>query len=142
MQNLQAFRGTLLYLFPCFIVVIWFDSLTLTESFIRSASFIRPTSVTSFSEPLCLAKKSWQPPSEEVDNEDPDNKGFAYSVELNKRAGISWGSDLSFRFIYVLDLEPTGDAYQSGLVEKVDDLVKYKFRLSMLMNSIVDLYQS
>jgi len=44
---------------------------------------------------------------------------------MGKRAGISWGSDLSFRWVYVLDLEPTGEAAQSGIVQKGDYIIGF-----------------
>ena len=77
------------------------------------------------------AKKVWSPPPPSSEPSPPitpplpdiqeeTSTGLAFSVELPKRgAGISWGSDLSFRWVYVLDLEPTGEAYQSGLIQKV-----------------------
>lgn len=72
---------------------------------------------------LWLAKKDWSPPTPQKTPEETAN-GLAFSVELPKKgAGISWGSDLSFRFIYVLDMEPTGEAYQSGMVEKGDYII-------------------
>lgn len=77
------------------------------------------------------AKKVWSPPPASPDSNLPVSQplagveeelqtGVAFSIELPKKgAGISWGSDLSFRWIYVLDMEPTGEAYQSGLITKV-----------------------
>lgn len=77
------------------------------------------------------AKKVWSPPPPSSDSNLPISQpsggieeelptGVAFSIELPKKgAGISWGSDLSFRWIYVLDMEPTGEAYQSGLIAKV-----------------------
>lgn len=77
------------------------------------------------------AKKVWSPPPPSSDSNQPISQpsggieeelptGVAFSIELPKKgAGISWGSDLSFRWIYVLDMEPTGEAYQSGLIAKV-----------------------
>jgi hypothetical protein len=77
----------------------------------------------SSSSSLALAKKDWSPPTPERSLEEEAN-GLAFTVDLPKKgAGISWGSDLSFRFIYVLDMEPTGEAYQSGLIEKGDYII-------------------
>jgi ferredoxin len=72
---------------------------------------------------LWLAKKDWSPPTPERSPAEIEN-GVAYNVELPKKGtGISWGSDLSFRFIYVLDMESSGEAYQSGLIEKGDYII-------------------
>lgn len=89
----------------------------------------------------CLfAKKNWGPPSanpvgggySEVSSPPQADLagGITYSVELTKRAGISWGSDLSFRWIYILDLEQSGEACASGLIEKVAKSLRlFKLRL-------------
>jgi len=75
------------------------------------------------------AKKNWQSPTEpsslisspSLDNI-PDN-GFAYDVELPKVSGISWSSDISFRWVYVQDIDPSSVAAASALIEKV---INYK----------------
>jgi hypothetical protein len=77
-----------------------------------------------------LFAKNWAPPSSNPisggysPNSSPPQTepsgGITYTVELTKRAGISWGSDLSFSWIYVLDLEQSGEASASGKIEKVD----------------------
>jgi hypothetical protein len=43
-----------------------------------------------------------------LQNSHPED-GMMYSVELPKRPGISWGSDLSFRWIYVLDIDSNSE---------------------------------
>lgn len=45
-----------------------------------------------------------------------------YRVRLSRATGIEWGTDLSFSFVYVRDLDPTGDASMSGMVQKGDQL--------------------
>ena len=45
-----------------------------------------------------------------------------YRVRLSRATGIDWGTDLSFAFVYVRDLDPTGDAAASGIVQKGDQL--------------------
>lgn len=75
---------------------------------------------------LC-AKKDWSVPKEgtvDVPRLETEGKGLVYSLELPKRAGISWGSDISFRWIYVLDLEPTGEAAQTGVIQKGDYIIQ------------------
>lgn len=46
-----------------------------------------------------------------------------YSVEMSKRAGINWGTDLSFRWVYVSSLESTGEAAAVGIIEKGDYVI-------------------
>eukprot|EP01035_Chromulina_nebulosa_P034655 gene34655-46517_t len=63
---------------------------------------------------LCLHdnKRNWSPvsqPSQDSDTGD-EEPGIAYTVEMGKSCGISWGSDLSFRWIYVMDIDPNGEA--------------------------------
>jgi hypothetical protein len=62
-----------------------------------------------------MTKKSWDIPN----NEKSQGDFGAYVVNLPKQAGISWGSDLSFRWVYVIDLDPNGEAFRSGRVRKV-----------------------
>jgi len=70
---------------------------------------------------LSAKVNKWDPPKEELSSN--DDNGIAYTIELPRRAGISWGSDLSFRWIYVLDLEPSGEAAATGLIQKGDYII-------------------
>jgi ferredoxin len=45
-----------------------------------------------------------------------------YRIRLSRAPGIEWGTDLSFSFVYVRDMDPTGQARMSGQVEKGDQL--------------------
>ena len=45
-----------------------------------------------------------------------------YKIRLPRAPGIEWGTDLSFSFVYVRDLEPSGPARLSGLVSKGDQI--------------------
>jgi hypothetical protein len=86
-----------------------------------------------------FAKKSWAPPPssppspptgggssfaapepiKEIEPEE-EQKGLAFVVDLPQYgSGISWSSDLSFRWVYVQDLDPAGEAFQSALIRKV-----------------------
>lgn len=73
-----------------------------------------------------LAKKNWDPPkkTELVSFNDGDN-GITYSVEMAKSSGITWGSDLSFRWVYVMDVDPNGEAASTGMVEKGDYIIGF-----------------
>jgi hypothetical protein len=83
----------------------------------------------SLSRGRVLLKKSglrhsnrWEPPStsDGISSIDDDStqQGITYTVELPKASGISWGSDLSFRWIYVQDVDPQGEAMKTGMVRK------------------------
>eukprot|EP00538_Stauroneis_constricta_P001109 CAMPEP_0119549402 /NCGR_PEP_ID=MMETSP1352-20130426/3100_1 /TAXON_ID=265584 /ORGANISM="Stauroneis constricta, Strain CCMP1120" /LENGTH=289 /DNA_ID=CAMNT_0007594937 /DNA_START=910 /DNA_END=1776 /DNA_ORIENTATION=- len=45
-----------------------------------------------------------------------------YRIRLPRAPGIEWGTDLSFSFVYVRDMEPAGPASLSGLVGKGDQI--------------------
>jgi ferredoxin len=49
-----------------------------------------------------------------------------FRIRLSRFPGIEWGTDLSFSFVYVRDLDPNGPASLSGLVEKGDQLCELK----------------
>ena len=85
-----------------------------------SSNFLKLLPKISHTVSLSAKSNKWEPPKEEI--ADNDN-GVAYSIELPKRAGISWGSDLSFSWIYVLDLEPSGEAAGTGIIEKGDYII-------------------
>ena len=108
----------------CLIVLIY-----LSQSFLlsfRTTSFLKLNHRRSNE---LFAKKNWGPPSANPvgggysETSSPpkadETGGRTYTVELTKRAGITWGSDLSFRWIYVLDLEQSGEASASGQIAKV-----------------------
>lgn len=59
-------------------------------------------------------KRDFSPPIKN-DIKDDEN-GIAYTIQLPKQAGVNWGSDLSFRFVYVNSLDPIpGGAYDAGV---------------------------
>lgn len=68
------------------------------------------------------AKRDFNPPAE---NQNENLNGLVYTVELPRRAGINWGSDMSFRYIYVLDLEKSGSAALNGVIEKGDYIMSF-----------------
>jgi ferredoxin len=45
-----------------------------------------------------------------------------YNVRLSRALGIDWGADLSFRYVYVRGMDPTGAAARSGKVQTGDYL--------------------
>lgn len=63
-------------------------------------------------------------------NSQPENDGRIdvsiderlYRTRLSRAPGIEWGTDLSFSFVYVREVDPTGEASLMGLVNKGDQL--------------------
>lgn len=47
-------------------------------------------------------------------------------VRLSRATGIEWGTDLSFSFVYVRDMDPTGEAALSNEIEKGDQLCELR----------------
>lgn len=71
--------------------------------------------------------------SEEPQEEDANSSGVdvsmdsrLYRVTLPRFPGIEWGTDLSFSFVYVREMDPTGGASMSGQVELGDQLCELK----------------
>jgi hypothetical protein len=114
----------MLYHCRCFIFFIY-----LSQSFLNSFRTTPFFKINHRRSNELLAKKNWGPPSANPvgggysETSSPpkadETGGMTYTVELTKRAGITWGSDLSFRWIYVLDLEQSGEASASGQIAKV-----------------------
>jgi ferredoxin len=45
-----------------------------------------------------------------------------YRVRISRAPGIDWGTDLSFSFVYVREMDPTGQASLLGMINKNDQL--------------------
>lgn len=45
-----------------------------------------------------------------------------YRIRIPRAPGIEWGTDLSFSFVYVREIDPSGPASLSGQVQKGDQL--------------------
>jgi ferredoxin len=45
-----------------------------------------------------------------------------YRIRISRAPGIEWGTDLSFSFVYVRDLEPLGPASNGGIIQIGDQL--------------------
>ena len=57
---------------------------------------------------------------------DVDSDDRLYRVNLSRATGIEWGTDLSFSFVNVRDMDPAGDAAMSGVVKVGDQLCELK----------------
>mmetsp|Transcript_13252 Transcript_13252/g.15192 ORF Transcript_13252/g.15192 Transcript_13252/m.15192 type:complete len:315 (+) Transcript_13252:89-1033(+) len=69
----------------------------------------------------------------EGDSEEGSSEGIdvslderLYRMRLSRAPGIEWGTDLSFSFVYVRKVDPSGDAFFSGLVEEGDQLCEIR----------------
>ena len=51
-----------------------------------------------------------------------------YRVRISRATGIEWGTDLSFRFVYVRALEPAGAADLLGVISKGDQLCECRIK--------------
>lgn len=56
-------------------------------------------------------------------SENPEAPKGVFTVEMPRSCGVSWGSDISFRWIYVLDMDDRGPAAMSGVIQKGDYLI-------------------
>ncbi len=127
------------------VVLTWWQSSSMSEAWMVSSS-IQARSVTSdcnrkFRSFVVHSTTSLSMTSEEssgtsLDDQkknsaaDDDDDGRIdlsvdnrlYRIRLPRAPGIEWGTDLSFSFVYVRDLEPAGPASLSGLISKGDQL--------------------
>lgn len=78
-------------------------------------------------EPLITAMHA-SDPSEQSSNPEIDVTldDRLYRIRLPRATGIEWGSDLSFSFVYVRDMEPSGPASLSSIVSKGDQICELK----------------
>lgn len=49
-----------------------------------------------------------------------------YRIRIPRAPGIEWGTDLSFSFVYVRDIDPSGPAALSGKVSKGDQICELR----------------
>mmetsp|Transcript_24449 Transcript_24449/g.31759 ORF Transcript_24449/g.31759 Transcript_24449/m.31759 type:complete len:309 (+) Transcript_24449:104-1030(+) len=61
--------------------------------------------------------------SEEAASTEEQDDPRLYSINLSRATGIDFGTDISFRWVYVMGLEPGGAADLTGLVEKGHQIV-------------------
>eukprot|EP01041_Mallomonas_annulata_P005696 gene5696-11485_t len=101
------------------LLVVCVSFICVAQSFVTPAIFCKKLQNYE-SNVLINAKRNWSP--EDNTKADGEN-GIVYNVEMCKTPGINWGADLSFRWIYVLGVEPNGEAYDSGLVQKGDYII-------------------
>lgn len=81
----------------------------------------RPKSVSS-SIVLRLSDEPQEETPEESQGIDVSQDDRLFRIRLPRAPGIEWGTDLSFSFVYVRELEPSGPASISDMVLKGDQL--------------------
>jgi ferredoxin len=120
-----------LYSNLCICITFLCSFVLLASSFnplkINRASSVAPNS-NIFRSHVLSAKKNWAPPTENEGDAVTDTNsenGFTYTVEMSKQAGISWGSDLSFKWVKVLDIEPNGAAAEAKMIQKGDYVIGF-----------------
>lgn len=59
----------------------------------------------------------------EGDASDHEQDPRIYTVRISRATGIDWGSDISFSWVYVRDLYPSGAAANCGQISVGDQVV-------------------
>mmetsp|Transcript_8102 Transcript_8102/g.17528 ORF Transcript_8102/g.17528 Transcript_8102/m.17528 type:complete len:355 (+) Transcript_8102:249-1313(+) len=65
-------------------------------------------------------------PSDKIEAIDTTVDDRLYRIRLPRAPGIEWGTDLSFSFVYVRELEPAGPADISGRIDVGDQLCEIR----------------
>jgi ferredoxin len=73
-----------------------------------------------------LLRLSEEPSEEETQGIDISQDDRLYRIRIPRAPGIEWGTDLSFSFVYVRSLDPSGPASMSGLINKGDQFCELK----------------
>jgi ferredoxin len=117
------------------IVLSWWCLFSYTNGFMTRAPVlssswgIRPLKTLRFSthDPVASSGNGGD------DDDDDDDDGIdlslderLYRIRLSRATGIEWGTDLSFAFVYVRDMDPSGPANLSGKIEKGDQLCELR----------------
>jgi ferredoxin len=75
-----------------------------------------------------LQQSSSSSNQDNTDNEaiDIEQDDRLYRIRIPRATGIEWGTDLSFSFVYVRDLDPSGPAATSGKINKGDQICELR----------------
>jgi ferredoxin len=94
--------------------------LSITKSFVS----LPVNKLVGMGHRIALSNSRFSPRSNDLQPLDADDSnGFTYSIVLPKSSGISLGSDLSFRWVFVLDVDPNSAAANS--VKKGDYVIGF-----------------
>lgn len=77
--------------------------------------------VRASSTAVFLSSASEEPPRQEAAIDVTSDERL-YRIRLSRATGIEWGTDLSFAFVYVREMDPTGAAAMSGQIQVGDQL--------------------
>lgn len=86
------------------------------------SSALAPAAMHSLARSKLFSSSGQRDPEKSDDRIDLSLDSRLYRIRLPRAPGIEWGTDLSFSFVYVRDLDPAGPASMSGRVEKDDQL--------------------
>jgi ferredoxin len=73
-----------------------------------------------------FASSAQEDESGDTDGIDVSVDDRLYRIRLPRAPGIEWGTDLSFTFVYVREIDPSGPALLSGKIEKGDQLCELR----------------
>jgi ferredoxin len=102
------------------------------QSFAFQPPSLRPPTVgaqqqiVSSSSRLFLSDEPNEPEADDSSGIDVSEDERLYRIRLPRAAGIEWGTDLSFSFVYVRDMESSEPAALSGMVLKGDQICEIK----------------
>lgn len=117
----MIFLQTLVYL-TFFPVVEGLQCLPRHLSSVATVRVSNPSSKSIASRGTPLFSASDGESEEKDDRIDLSLDDRLYRIRLPRAPGIEWGTDLSFSFVYVRDLDPVGPALMSGRVSEGDQL--------------------
>lgn len=117
-----------------------FSSPSFFHSASKTTAIRKSRSITSISTTTTITKqhtsyfllKSTNDDEDNNSEPEPDNTidikqdPRLYRIKLPRATGIEWGTDLSFSFVYVRNLEPGGAASLSCLIDKGDQICELR----------------
>ncbi|KAL3764369.1 hypothetical protein ACHAWU_006007 [Discostella pseudostelligera] len=109
--------------------LILFQCVNLVSSFAPPPVVLWKGKTTSYLSPMSMYSSSTSPSAAAEDDSDCidiNSDPRLARIRLPRALGIDWGTDLSFSFVYVRDLEPTGAAFLSGAVNVGDQICELR----------------
>lgn len=103
-------------------VLLFFVLWQVASSFFRAS---KQGSIRSMEATMSPPRFSPYSPTLSPASSQENGGGFTYSVILPKGSGITWGSDLSFRWVFVQDVEANSPAAKSNRVQRGDFVIAF-----------------